>query len=127
MIKFVQPTTKQITKWVNALRSGKFKQGKNQLQIDTKFCCLGVACEIFIPKTLQRVYNQQLEGTGPHSQPCSPAWLKNIDGAFQYKTGVSLSCLNDHTSVATNYVSKSLTFDEIADLLEMVYIHKALE
>ncbi len=35
-------------KWVEALRSGKFKQGKGQLYItkDNSYCCLGVFCKI---------------------------------------------------------------------------------
>ena len=38
------------TKWIEALRSDKFKQGKGFLAIQTqegdRFCCLGVACMI---------------------------------------------------------------------------------
>lgn len=35
-------------KWVKALRSGKYKQGKGQLfqKEDNQYCCLGVACVI---------------------------------------------------------------------------------
>lgn len=35
-------------KWVEALRSGKFKQGKGKLKYGDNYCCLGVACEIGI-------------------------------------------------------------------------------
>lgn len=39
------------TKWVEALRSGKFKQNtEGFLLIDDKYCCLGVACKITHPK-----------------------------------------------------------------------------
>lgn len=35
-------------KWVEALRSGDYKQGVHALRdYDDKYCCLGVACEIF--------------------------------------------------------------------------------
>lgn len=35
-------------KWVEALRSGEYRQGEGYLQDhEGKFCCLGVACEIF--------------------------------------------------------------------------------
>lgn len=41
-------------KWVEALRSGKYRQSKNFLKHrfggTTSFCCLGVACEIGIAK-----------------------------------------------------------------------------
>jgi hypothetical protein len=34
------------TKWVEALRSGKYKQGRGFLQRNNEFCCLGVLCEV---------------------------------------------------------------------------------
>lgn len=38
-------------KWVKALRSGKYKQGKRALKVETKkgvqHCCLGVLCELY--------------------------------------------------------------------------------
>ena len=38
--------TENQTKWVEALRSGKYKQGRQYLNQDGKYCCLGVACEV---------------------------------------------------------------------------------
>ena len=35
-----------VKRWVDALRSGEYKQGRNFLERDGKFCCLGVLCEI---------------------------------------------------------------------------------
>lgn len=35
-------------KWVAALRSGEFRQGKYQLCCGEQYCCLGVLCEIAI-------------------------------------------------------------------------------
>lgn len=39
---------KKIKKmWIEALRSGKYKQGKNRLKNDKReFCCLGVLCDL---------------------------------------------------------------------------------
>lgn len=34
------------TLWVNALRSGKYKQGKHKLRGDDSFCCFGVLCDV---------------------------------------------------------------------------------
>lgn len=35
-------------KWVKALRSGKYEKGEGALRdYNDKYCCLGVACEIF--------------------------------------------------------------------------------
>ena len=33
-------------KWVKALRSGEYKQGRFYLQQDNLFCCLGVLCKV---------------------------------------------------------------------------------
>lgn len=39
------------TKWLAALRSGKYKQGKGCLRSgDDKFCCLGVLLDVVAPK-----------------------------------------------------------------------------
>lgn len=51
--------------WVNALRSGEYKQVSSHLKIKDGHCCLGVLCEI-APKELGYF---------------------NIDGAFEYIDG----------------------------------------
>ncbi len=33
-------------KWIAALRSGKYQQGKYNLRKESSFCCLGVLCDI---------------------------------------------------------------------------------
>lgn len=33
-------------KWITALRSGDYEQGKSALKSENKYCCLGVACAI---------------------------------------------------------------------------------
>ncbi|TGP34041.1 MULTISPECIES: hypothetical protein [unclassified Mesorhizobium] len=30
--------------WVQALRSGEYEQGRKRLHLDSRYCCLGVAC-----------------------------------------------------------------------------------
>lgn len=62
-----------MTKWVRALLSGKYKQGKGYLvQFDSKLkpkhCCLGVLCEVYNQemkrqkkKTLQVKCNQKFD------------------------------------------------------------------
>ena len=43
-------------KWVDALRSGEYKQTRGALRGDDegnepKFCCLGVACDLYAKET----------------------------------------------------------------------------
>lgn len=33
-------------KWVEALRSGKYRQGRSTLKHSGSFCCLGVLCDV---------------------------------------------------------------------------------
>ena len=124
---------KQFNKWVKALRSGEFKQTQYSLQDEKGYCCLGVACKVLIPdnKINKRKYNNDLMSGGiPSWQPYAPDWLKGINDDFKdkmdykfennqitdkYKMNYSLGRLNDELL---------MTFDEIADCLELVYVHK---
>lgn len=116
------PTKKQILKLTAALRSGKYKKGRGYLQKDDTFCCLGVACMEFIPPANRRIVDGNLSGYFPtdYNQPKAPFWLHGLNNHFAKKTGQSLSTINDDERDAS-------TFDEIADLLELVYVHKMLE
>lgn len=115
----------QFKKWVQALRSGKFKQGKNSLQDKNGgYCCLGVACKVIIPERKLAKYttckNEKcLVGVSPLSQP-SPKWLKLINDDVRLKTDgeTNLMKLND---------SLDYSFDDIADVLELIYVHGALK
>lgn len=35
-------------RWIAALRSGKYQQGKYSLRRDERYCCLGVLCELAV-------------------------------------------------------------------------------
>lgn len=37
------------TKWLEALKSGKYVQGRGKLRHDGKYCCLGVLCDVVDP------------------------------------------------------------------------------
>jgi hypothetical protein len=56
-------------KWIAALRSGKYKQGKYQLRdSDNCYCCLGVLCEVAgIPYDGESCLNN--EGVGVSYEP----------------------------------------------------------
>ena len=41
--------TEHTQKWLDALRSGKYKQGFGGLNRKGEFCCLGVACDVHSP------------------------------------------------------------------------------
>lgn len=113
----------EFNKWIKALRSGKYSQSKGTLHNENGYCCLGVACSILIPKRKREADGSYLYGNFPEDQDNSPEWLNRINNNFKAKTttsveyGQSLSFLNDELGYS---------FNEIADCLELVYVHKAL-
>lgn len=111
-----------FNKWIQALRRGDYKQGKGSLNPSPNhYCCLGVGCMVFIEEgfIIRDDVKQLIKGYYPNDyQVNSPLWLNGVDINFFRKTGTRLSELND---------DESATFDEIADLLELVYIHKILD
>lgn len=42
------PNKKVIEKWVTALESGEYDQGRGYLNTNTGLCCLGVLCELAV-------------------------------------------------------------------------------
>lgn len=111
--------------WVEALRSGKYRQGKSSLRDGDKFCCLGVACDI-----------SELGKWGPASEsPTARAYIAagNTYGSESYLPaavmdwlGLTTNC-GEHscpdyprtiplTLAALNDNGK--TFEEIAALIE---------
>lgn len=113
-----KPTEEEIKKWVIALRSGKYKQTSYRLQDKYGYCCLGVACDIFIPKNKLKIKGKFMIGQTPGYQKNSPYWLRKINMELNLLIGKPLAGLND---------KEALSFDEIADVLELIYIHKALD
>lgn len=89
-------------KWVEALRSGEFKQGRDFLKTnDDKYCCLGVLCKIVAPDfniEKQKYLN---------SQVVEIAGLSNRYGERKIEY-LSLAMLND----------QGREFTEIADIIE---------
>lgn len=103
-------------KWAAALRSGNYKKGVGALfkEDENSYCCLGVACEIL--KSWPISTNLHLDGTvtskllGSNSPRVGGIWFTN---------------LND-VGIKTQGLDR-LNFDEIADLIELKYIHGGLD
>lgn len=106
-------------KWVRALRSGKFKQCKARLskvgKDGPRYCCLGVACEVFIKSGGSLVKSEPYEdGTVQYAgaqgflpgKVCS--WLGLQDTGGEIDGGPSLASRND----------KGVKFTTIANLIE---------
>jgi len=108
---------KEFNKWVTALYKGKYPKGTGQLQSSKGYCCLGVAQREVCKKPEQDAYGR-LSGGYPAAPFNSPEWLTMMDKDFREKSGQRLSSLND---------KEGFTHQEIAMLLELVYVYKMLD
>ena len=107
--------SKEVRKlWVEALRSGEYKQGKYNLHKKDEFCCLGVLCELAVKEGVTNVTKSGVdflyEGHSISLPNSVVSWSGLRDRCGQFgKT--SLMALND-------YMEKGRSFSEIADVIE---------
>lgn len=98
---------------LDALRSGKYKQGKGALHFKDKFCCLGVACETY-QKEVGGLYVDVTDSY--YSYDNYEAFLPpNVANWFGFAT-VCGNCLSNESLVLLN--DEGYTFEEIADFIE---------
>lgn len=107
MKPFLKYDPEAIDKWIAALRGGEYVQGKSRLQHNSKFCCLGVFCEVIgVPTKGKRPDGAVLYDFG---YLVLEATL-SLDVERLYKIDVNtLISLND---------AKGASFSEIADYIE---------
>lgn len=108
-------------KWVDALRSGQYKQGYGTLKNgEEEYCCLGVLCDLAVKEGVAQekllTYGTALkyyyDGEASNLPGSVVGWASLEDTLTRvlYKgTTVSLSALND---------VEGLTFNQVADLIE---------
>lgn len=107
-------------KWLEALRSGKYKQGNGVLRTDDNcFCCLGVLADIVNPSGWGREgkYNTW---TPPGSVEYGTAYLpyKFEDEIGLNGHSVNLSVMNDGIMADEGFEQAPKSFNEIADYIE---------
>lgn len=105
-------------RWIEALESGKYEQGRNVLRDkDNKFCCLGVLCDVMKPNGWVMGINDYYWHSGILNR--LPVEIQNVTGLsdlghFQHPVllednteWVTLAGLNDH----------GMPFKEIAQVI----------
>lgn len=116
----MNPEVKKL--WIDALRSGKYKQGKSELRASPDhYCCLGVLCDLYV----------QLKPEGfPEGQ-----WEEKANGGFvlfkksdfippqvlewaQTQTRSGVFCTNQGLDALSSANDRGVSFDGIAKLIE---------
>jgi hypothetical protein len=108
--------TKNTQKWINALRSGKYKKTTHHLSHNGKFCCLGVACEVAIANGVKlkvrdtKRFGQSRTYNGLRNFPPLSVikWLGFKKGKKVREFEQALATLNDY---------KGKSFKAIADVI----------
>lgn len=103
-------------KWLRALRSGRYKQGKDYLHKNNKFCCLGVLCDLYAKekkvKWRKKVFGEcSIDYSTLYLPDTVQKWAGLEDGNPEIETDesvTSLSVLNDNKT----------PFREIANIIE---------
>lgn len=119
------PFTELQTKWIEALESGEYKQGRSWLRNGGFYCCLGVLCEVggLVPYDKGNGgFFVSGEFGGAHSQmlPSSfakAAGLHDCYGGFERPIPTIGLGLTRSTLVALNDRSPQVPFAEIAQYL----------
>lgn len=106
-------------KWIEALRSGKYKQGRNVLRSSNdRFCCLGVLCDISGQGQWKGescgceagYYYYERNGQPAESEGITlPVFVKHFAN-IEDKDQEVLMGMNDHDNIS---------FDEIGDWIEL--------
>lgn len=101
-------------RWLDALRSGEYEQGRDRLCIDNRYCCLGVAAELFQTSRTEITVDPRhniKSYDGDHffapSYVIAALGLRTNTGSA-FKSGVGLAGLND----------RGVSFSEIAAHIE---------
>jgi hypothetical protein len=126
------PMNQEIkAQWTKALRSRKYKQGREALQKDGKFCCLGVLCELAVEAgvPIKKELNPYIPGGINYDGEAAyvPEVVAEWAGLNTFKPKVdfegwatALDSLNDGDKEDSDgpYIRKPLGFRKIADLID---------
>ena len=99
-------------RWVEALRSGEYRQGYIYLNQNNKFCALGVACDLMRDKLHIINYGCGITQYDGH-KTVTPVKVRQALGLI-----TDLGYLNGNKDTISNKSDSGVPFTEIADLIE---------
>lgn len=113
-------------RWVSALRSGKYEQGKNLLKQlhdsgKVSYCCLGVLCDLYLQEYPDSAYTPDLRPDldRPTRENGTPYAFGEKEVELPPKDIQTWAGINPHQCDALAEQNDSgSTFEELADLIE---------
>lgn len=95
--------------WVDALRSGKYQQGRGRLKYEKSYCCLGVLCDLY------------LKQTGNIGWTKAESHVYSFGGARTYPPEIVsdwAQVAEQHTTLLATKNDNGHSFEEIAEYIE---------
>lgn len=110
------------TMWLEALRSGKYRQAQGRLQRQTEngigFCCLGVLCDLEVKRTPSSFWEQtQSTSEIVYSFKTDPSDY-GISGFLDYATIKRLDMTELFQNKVADMNDAGASFADIADVIE---------
>lgn len=105
--------------WLEALRSGKYKQTKRVLKNEEGYCCLGVLCDLHrkVTKTKGNVWTKDNYYLGSNS--CLSKEVRHWAGFDKYSnTSIDIKIGGEITNLADINDNRDRSFKQIADIIE---------
>lgn len=115
----MKPEVKQL--WLDALRSGKYKQALRALRTDHGFCCLGVLCDVHAAACGGEWRGRRYMGQGTRLPRAVREWAGLTHSDPKTYSGFTLADLNDgaHPNNHNTWREyQSADFRQIADIVE---------
>lgn len=110
----IEPSKRKLppevkSKWTEALRSGKYKQGRTKLCANECYCCLGVLSHI----------QGRLTKNG-EDEPYYDVALLSVNNDFHYLNHLNIAsnweCIEGYSLAALN--DRGVSFSQIADIID---------
>jgi hypothetical protein len=121
----MQRNRELFQKWINALRSGEYKQTRQSLHDDKGYCCLGVLCDVASKENKYNMAIDEYDFEFITEEMRSTTLSSDLDG-FKSVIGLTddeelkLIHMNDgyDPDIATTVLEKQKDFNQIADYIE---------
>ena len=119
-MKDTKPVKKRIKLLVEALRSGEYKQARDALRVGNRYCCLGVACDVYRKETGSGEWIRSKYGPRFMSFLDEVAGMPSAVAGWYGLTGNPVLVSLNTSAVNANDTGR--TFTEIADAFEKDYL-----
>lgn len=107
-------------KWIEALRRGDYTQGKYALKSKDAFCCLGVACDVYMKETGLGAWDKHGAFILENEEAAVTALPKSVTDWYGLDSEIGFYRTPEGKLTHLVFENDSLktSFDEIADIIE---------